>query len=1004
MAAGESSTYVRIVLLGNREAGKSSAGNTILGREEFDPDVRTLQCVKRQGEVAGRQVTVVDTPGWTDYDHIYLIDSCNLIKQQIVLSVSLCPPGPHAVLIVIHENTVFSEDEKIATSNHLNLLGQAVWKHTLVLFIQETPAEENAFEVKGKMLQWLVEKCGNRYHVLNIKNKDGTQVTELLEKIEEMVAGNNRQHYEMERQRVEELKDRRREEEEEREQERRMKRQRERESFRSSSEIQFQPDIGIVLLGCKGAGKSSLGNTLLGREEFQPGQRSAVCVKRQGEVAGRQVTVVEAPGWWNFYPVMSSSEMTRNEIALSQGLCGEGPHCFFVVLRADASFTKAHRVSAEQHVNLLSERVWSHTMVLFTHGDWLGDTTIEQHIESEGEDLKWLLEKCKNRYHVLNNHKNDDADQVKELLEKIEETTAGLLQMDRDIVEKVSRWRTAVDLRAEERVKRQKERIGPFSGIKQLPSLRIVLLGTKYQGKTSAGNTIFGRHKFELRRTAACVKRRGEVAGRQVSVVDVPGWWRSTLLKDSPELIKQEIVLSVSLCPPGPHAILLVICVDISFTEKDRTIVQEHLELLGERVWSHTMVLFTFGNWLGDTTIEQYIESEGESLQWIIEKCGNRYHIFDNDKLDDSIQRTQLLEKIEEMVAGNGGCPFEVDKTILQEVEKKRSHLDTRVDHRETQSFKQEATFKFVMGEIQPLSEISIVHLHYAEKSAQLTQLNREDFLSGVTLQCETKQWNREGREVATVDVELLPSTNTLEQTKGEFVSSLSNPHAFVLDVSIDFNFTEKRKMEFKTHFELLGNRVWDRAIVGFQSSRNLLDDWSIEKHIESEGEALQWLVEKCGNRYILWTGEESWSHLLKKIDELVALNGGGHFQYDEEKTNETKAADWKMEVQQLEELKEENELANSIEIPPNMGGDKRSEITSVTSAYHTHISDTASEVSSERDSVMSAATSSGIGSLTTSGRQEGWRDHKRPAVEEDASSSEQRESPEETNTGELAS
>ncbi|KAJ8403164.1 hypothetical protein AAFF_G00360800, partial [Aldrovandia affinis] len=48
---------LRIVLLGNKQ---SSPGNTILGREEFKG--YTIECVKRQGAVAGRQVTVVRTP------------------------------------------------------------------------------------------------------------------------------------------------------------------------------------------------------------------------------------------------------------------------------------------------------------------------------------------------------------------------------------------------------------------------------------------------------------------------------------------------------------------------------------------------------------------------------------------------------------------------------------------------------------------------------------------------------------------------------------------------------------------------------------------------------------------------------------------------------------------------------------------------------------------------------------------------------------------------------
>src|SRR4029434_10459049 len=90
-----------------------------------------------------------------------------------------------------------------------------------------------------------------------------------------------------------------------------------------------------------------------------------------------------------------------------------------------------------------------------------------------------------------------------------------------------------------------------------LSELRIVLLEYISSGKTSSANTILGREEFDtVGRTALSVKRQGQVAGRQLTVVEAPGWWSNVNLKDTPELTKQEIVLSVSLCPPGPHAVL----------------------------------------------------------------------------------------------------------------------------------------------------------------------------------------------------------------------------------------------------------------------------------------------------------------------------------------------------------------------------------------------------------------------------------------------------------------
>lgn len=219
-------------------------------------------------------------------------------------------------------------------------------------------------------------------------------------------------------------------------------------------------------------------------------------------------------------------------------------------------------------------------------------------------------------------------------------------------------------------------------GHSHLSELRIVLMGYKTAGKSSAGNSILGREEFDLKTSAQCVRRHGEVADRHITVIEAPGWWRNHTVEESFELLKQEILLSVSLCPPGPHAVLLIIRVDTKLKETERKAVQGHLDLLGERVWSHTIVLFTFGDYLLDTSIEQYIESEGQGLQWLVDKCGNRYHVLNNQNRSDHTQIKELLEKIEETVAQNNGYHLEIDRNILQEMKERKRAEEERAKER----------------------------------------------------------------------------------------------------------------------------------------------------------------------------------------------------------------------------------------------------------------------------------------------------------------------------------
>lgn len=196
---------------------------------------------------------------------------------------------------------------------------------------------------------------------------------------------------------------------------------------------------------------------------------------------------------------------------------------------------------------------------------------------------------------------------------------------------------------------------------KHLPELRLVLLGWRWPGKSLTGNTILGREEFRLERAAEfCVKREANVCGRQVTVVDTPGWFNT---QNTPSVYQQEMMRGLTLCPPGPHALLLVIPVGM-FTDVDRICIEENLAFFGDNVWRHTMIVFTWAEILRDKPIERYIRREGKDLQWVVEKCNKRYHVINNYIFGEHPQLPDLINKIEKMVAEEGGhyIPDTVEK------------------------------------------------------------------------------------------------------------------------------------------------------------------------------------------------------------------------------------------------------------------------------------------------------------------------------------------------------
>lgn len=173
----------------------------------------------------------------------------------------------------------------------------------------------------------------------------------------------------------------------------------------------------------------------------------------------------------------------------------------------------------------------------------------------------------------------------------------------------------------------------------------MLIFGGPQSGKTSTANTILGDDVFDAgTETTHSNVGHAEMYGRRVTVVDTPPWAvpgdpagggeadsnaeaePDSLPQPPPSLDSEGPCMGAILCPPGPHAILLVVSVSQPFTETQRRAAEEQLGALGGGTWRYSMVLFTCVDKLSkDVFIEEHIANTGEALQWLVEKCGSRY-------------------------------------------------------------------------------------------------------------------------------------------------------------------------------------------------------------------------------------------------------------------------------------------------------------------------------------------------------------------------------------------
>ncbi|XP_063050726.1 zinc finger CCCH domain-containing protein 13 [Engraulis encrasicolus] len=191
----------------------------------------------------------------------------------------------------------------------------------------------------------------------------------------------------------------------------------------TSQEADPDPELRLILVGTIDCGKTLTADTLLCQVQTScsPGSWRS-CVLRQGRSHSRRLTLVEAPRWYWSGDRLESSVHEETRRALT--LVGPGPHCILLLIPVN-QFTEMERRAAQQIEEVFGVGTLRRTLVLLTCGDYLLGRPVEEYLARENQGLREVVGLCGGRYHVINNRRPEDREQVLQLLKKVESMVQG---------------------------------------------------------------------------------------------------------------------------------------------------------------------------------------------------------------------------------------------------------------------------------------------------------------------------------------------------------------------------------------------------------------------------------------------------------------------------------------------------------------------------------------------------------------------------------------------------